>query len=59
VTLEVYSVTGQKVATLADGPQKAGSHAVRWEAQGLPTGVYWYRLNGGGQSATRKVLLLK
>ena len=59
VTLEVYGVTGQRVATLADGSQRAGRYVVRWEPRELPSGVYWYRLIGGGQTATRKVLLLR
>jgi hypothetical protein len=59
VSLEVFSVTGQKVATLTAGPQKAGRHAVRWEPRGLASGVYWYRLVAPGFSATQKILVLQ
>ena len=58
--LRVYNVSGQKVATLADGVISAGQHSVVWDAKGMPSGVYFYSLSAdGGYAETKKALLLK
>jgi len=59
VTLKVYNVLGEIVATLADGDYPAGSFKTTWDASGLPSGVYFYRLSAGAYSATRKAILAK
>lgn len=60
VTLEVYNVRGQKVATLIDGEyQPEGPATVRWNAGSLGSGVYLLRLKAGDIVKTRKMLLLK
>ena len=59
VTLRVYDVQGRAVATLVDGPLGAGRHAATWDARGLPSGVYLYRIEAGRFSATRRLLLVK
>ncbi|MCB1059713.1 MAG: T9SS type A sorting domain-containing protein [Calditrichaeota bacterium] len=59
VTLKVYTVTGEEVATLVSEAQNAGSHTVSFNASSLPSGVYFYRLNADNFTATRKMLLLK
>ncbi|MCB9357920.1 MAG: T9SS type A sorting domain-containing protein [Calditrichaeota bacterium] len=59
VTLKVFTVTGEEVATLVSGAQIAGSHTVAFSAAALPSGVYFYRLDAGNFTATRKMLLLK
>ncbi len=63
VTLHVFDVLGREVATLAQGTQEAGAHAVNWNASALSSGIYFYRLeaamNGNVQQATRKLMLLK
>lgn len=60
VTLNVYSLTGQKIQTLVDGELKpSGSHTVSFDAGNLASGVYLYRLRAGDQSFTRKMTLLK
>lgn len=58
-TLDVYSVTGQKVATLVDGHVAAGAHNVVFSGSGLPSGLYIARLTAGGVIGTEKMLLLK
>lgn len=58
-TLKVYNVQGREVATLVNGVQSAGTHHVTFEASGLPSGVYMYRLEANGFSAENKMLLLK
>jgi hypothetical protein len=64
VRLEIFNSLGQKVATLLDTEQPAGSHSVEWDgttAQGnrVPTGIYLYRLTANGHSESRKMVLLK
>ncbi len=59
VSLKVYTVTGEEVATLVNETQSAGSFNVSFNAASLPSGVYFYRLDAGNFSATHKMLLLK
>ena len=59
VRLIVYDVTGREVARLADGPMGAGYHEARFDASGLPSGVYLYRLEAGTFTQTNRMVLLK
>ncbi|MBD3170403.1 MAG: T9SS type A sorting domain-containing protein [candidate division Zixibacteria bacterium] len=59
VKLEVYNLLGQKVATLVDGYQNAGIHAVNWDASEVSSGIYFYKLDAGDKVLTRKMSLLK
>ena len=60
VTLKVYNVMGQEVATLFDGKAlTAGVQNVEFDASTLTSGVYVYRLNVDGVSASRKMVLMK
>jgi hypothetical protein len=58
--LEVYNVVGQKVATLFDDVAEAGRYyRVQFNAAGLASGVYVYRLESGPKSAMKKLMLMK
>ena len=59
VTLKVYDVLGNEVATLVNEEKSPGSYKVNFNAQNLSSGVYYYRLESGSYSVTRKMLLLK
>ena len=59
VELVVFDVLGREVARLVDGPLGAGRHLVRFEASGLPSGVYLYRLQAGAFTQTRSMMLAK
>lgn len=59
VTLAIYSITGQRVATLVSVHQEAGRYEVAWDSSGFATGLYLYRLEAEGFSATRRMLLLE
>ncbi len=59
VNLEVYDVSGRKVAELLSGRQEAGAHVVTWDASGLGSGVYLARLQVGGESQAGKVVVVK
>ncbi len=59
VTLNVYNILGQEVVTLVNGMFAAGHHTVKFSAEGLPSGVYYYKLTSGSMTQTRKMLLTK
>jgi hypothetical protein len=59
VKLAVFNLLGQNVATLVSSLQSAGQHSVTFDATGLPSGAYLYRIETNGFSATRKMLLMK
>ncbi|MEJ5263665.1 MAG: T9SS type A sorting domain-containing protein, partial [Ignavibacterium sp.] len=64
VTLKVFDVLGQEVMTLINGNYTAGSHKVNFDASGLNSGVYVYRIDATGNdgktfSASRKMILNK
>jgi hypothetical protein len=58
-TVEVYSVGGQKVATLLNASLNAGAHSVSWDASKHSAGVYFYTVRSGDFSRTMKMTLLK
>jgi len=59
VVLKVYDVLGKEVATLVNGEQSGGSYEVEFDASGLSSGTYFYRLVAGNFSKTMKFILLK
>ena len=59
VKLTVYNMLGQVVSVLVDGFQAQGSYNVKWDAHHLPSGLYFYRLETEGFTATKKMLLQK
>jgi len=58
-TLEIFSATGQRVATLVRETLPAGRHVEQWDASVQASGVYFYRLKSGNQVITKRMLLLK
>jgi len=50
---------GRKVRTLVDTRKSAGAHTVQFEANGMASGMYLYRLEAEGVSKTRKMMLMK
>ena len=59
VTLTIYNLLGQKVATLFDGIQAAGEHAIVWDAGNQSSGVCYYLLQYGKLNQVRKGLLIR
>jgi hypothetical protein len=57
--LRVFDVLGREIATLVDGDLTSGPHQIEWNASGLASGVYFYRLDGAGGSLTRRTLLIR
>jgi predicted GH43/DUF377 family glycosyl hydrolase len=59
VTLKIYNILGQEVATLFSDKLKAGSYNYSWDAGSLASGVYLYQLQTGEHIETRKMVLLR
>jgi hypothetical protein len=59
VTLKIYNLLGQEVATLVNTELKAGLHTYNFNASRLSTGVYFYTIKSGSFNQTKKMLLLK
>jgi len=59
MTLIVFNTLGQQVAALVQGEQEAGYHEVKFDASGLSSGVYFYRLTAGDFVQTKKLLLVR
>jgi hypothetical protein len=58
-TLTVYDLLGREMAVLVDGRLNPGVHNVQFDGSGLASGTYVCRLTGGGQTAVRKMTLLR
>ena len=59
VTLKIFDVLGREVATLVSELKQAGTHAVKWDATQLSSGVYFYSLIAGQFRETRRMILMK
>jgi photosystem II stability/assembly factor-like uncharacterized protein len=59
VNLSVFNTLGQQVAQLVNGEMEAGYHEVKFDASGLSSGVYLYRLQADRYAETKKVLLVR
>jgi hypothetical protein len=58
-TLKVFDLLGREVATLVDEYKPAGRYEVEFNAGDLPSGVYFYTLQAGSCTATKKFILMK
>jgi hypothetical protein len=64
VVLEVYTLAGQRVSSLVQGPQTAGDHTVAWDGlngagHAMASGVYFYRLRVGNSARAQKMILVR
>jgi len=59
VKLDVYDLLGKRVAVLVDEDQQAGFRSVRFDAKGLSSGVYYYRMTAGRYTGVRKMLVVR
>jgi len=59
VTLKVYDVLGSELATLVNKEKPVGSYEVEFDATGLPSGIYFYKVQAGNYVETKKMVLLK
>jgi hypothetical protein len=58
-SLRVYDLLGREVSTLVNELKQPGEYTVRWDASGLSSGVYFYRLQASNSTRTRKLILMK
>ncbi|HSW54514.1 MAG TPA: T9SS type A sorting domain-containing protein [Ignavibacteriaceae bacterium] len=58
-TLIVYDLLGREVATLVDEFKQAGSYEIEFNASDLPSGIYFYKLQAGKFTSTKKLILIK
>ena len=59
VAIKVYDVLGKEMASLVKEEKPAGSYEVEFDASGLPSGVYFYKLQAGNFVETKKMVLMK
>ena len=59
VTIKVYDVLGNEIATLVNEQKPADSYEVEFDASGLPSGIYFYRLQAGSFVEAKKMVLMK
>ena len=59
VKLTVYDILGNEITTLVDELKQPGTYEVEFNGVNLPSGIYFYKLNAGEFSDTKKMILLK
>ncbi len=59
VVIKVYDILGNEIATLMDEEKPVGTYELTWNAENLPSGVYFYQLKAGEYINTKKMILLK
>ncbi|AXI99957.1 Por secretion system C-terminal sorting domain-containing protein [Cyclonatronum proteinivorum] len=59
VRLEIFNISGQRVAQLVNGYREAGWHSISFDASNLSSGLYLYRIQAGNFSETKKMMLVK
>ncbi|NLH61590.1 MAG: T9SS type A sorting domain-containing protein [Ignavibacteriales bacterium] len=59
VTLKLFDVLGNEVATIVNGEKSSGRYEVQFDATGLSSGVYFYRLQAGKYIETKKMMVVK
>ncbi|OQX92223.1 MAG: hypothetical protein B6D58_04115, partial [candidate division Zixibacteria bacterium 4484_95] len=59
LTIDIYDILGRKVETLVSLKKPAGSHAIIWDAKDIPSGIYFYKIQAGNYSQSKKCVILK
>ncbi len=59
VQITIFDLLGREITTLVSETQDAGFKSVKWDATNTASGIYFYRLQTGGQAITRKLVVLK
>jgi hypothetical protein len=59
VTLKVFDIMGREVATLVNEELSAGNYLQKWNATKMSSGIYFYRLQAGSFTETKKLVLLR
>jgi type IX secretion system substrate protein len=59
IKIDVYDLLGEKIKTLVNEYKNAGEHSIEFHGEGLPSGIYFYRISSENYSKTKKMVLLK
>jgi hypothetical protein len=59
VTLKIYDLVGREIATLVNDVKQPGEYSVEWNAEGLPSGIYFCKISAGTFVDTKKMLLVR
>lgn len=59
VSLKIYNIQGREVADIVNASLPAGNYSVEWNAGGVPSGIYYYRISAGEFIQTRSMILLR
>ncbi|MCX7877430.1 MAG: T9SS type A sorting domain-containing protein, partial [Ignavibacteria bacterium] len=59
VIIRIYDISGKEIRYIFQGLRDAGEHRVEFNASGLASGVYFYRIEAGDFTETRKMVLLR
>ncbi|MFH0764845.1 MAG: T9SS type A sorting domain-containing protein, partial [Calditrichota bacterium] len=59
VRMDIYDLTGRLAARILERTLEAGRHTVSWNAGGVPTGIYFARLNAGNRISTQKIAIVR
>jgi len=59
ISLDLFNLQGQQIATLTQGTYEAGTHIIHWNAEGIPSGIYFYRLATPKEYVTKRMILLR
>ena len=59
MSLKVYDILGNEIATLVNEEKPAGEYEVEFDATGLPSGIYFYQIEAGYFIETKKMVLMK
>ncbi len=59
VSLKIYNTLGNEISTLVNEEKPAGNYEIRFDAENLPSGIYFYKIEAGNYSSVKKMILLK
>jgi hypothetical protein len=59
VSLKIFDLLGREVATVVSEEMSAGKYTKQWNANGMPSGIYYFRLQAGSFSESKKLVLLR
>ncbi|MBA4313467.1 MAG: hypothetical protein C0417_12660 [Chlorobiaceae bacterium] len=59
ISLKIYNVLGQEVATLIEGEKAPGYYEIEWNADNMPTGVYVYKIMAGNFTDVKRMILIR
>jgi len=59
VTLRIFDILGREVTTLVNERKEGGRYTIVWDADGVPSGIYFYRIATGDFTESKKMVLMK